>query len=150
MKKFVSILSLILALSICLCACGGEVEDTKPTETNGTTEATQTTEPSQDEATEPSETEAAPVDYVYTIKVVDVDGNPMSGVFVQVCAGVACVPMPTDANGVAGYVNEVIGDGELAAEVIGIPDGYACVDGVKKISMANGNTDVVFTLEPVA
>lgn len=161
MKKFVSILSLVLVLSLCLCACGGDVEDTKPTETNGTTEATQTTEPTQTEddqttepaqteATEPSETEAAPAEYVYTVTVVDVEGNPMPNVFVQICAGTTCVPVATDANGIAGYPTEVTGDGELAAKIITVPEGYACVDGITEISMADGITDVVFTLEPVA
>lgn len=150
MKRFVSVLSLVLVLSLCLCACGGDVEDTKPTETAGSTEATQTTEPTQTEATEPSETEAAPVHYVYTVKVVDVDGDPMPGVFVQICAGTTCVPVATDANGIAGYPTEITGDGELAAKIITIPEGYACVDGIQEISMADGKTDVVFTLEPVA
>lgn len=150
MKKIISIVSLVLALALCLCACGGDVQETAPVDTTAATEDTQATEPSKNETTAPTETEAAPVEYVYTVKVVDVDGNPMSGVFVQICAGTTCVPVPTDANGIAGYPTEVTGDGELAAKIIAIPEGYACVDGIEEISMADGKTDVVFTLEPVA
>lgn len=147
MRKIAYIFVLILALSVVLCACG----ETAPAQTEGTTEATQPTETvATSEPTVPEVTETEPVSYVYTIKVVDVDGNPMPGVFVQVCAGTTCVPVATDANGIAGYVEEVTGDGELGAKIITMPAGYAAVDGITEISMADGKTEVVFTLEPVA
>lgn len=147
MKKIAIILAFVLAFSVILCACG----ETAPEQTAGTTEATQPSEPvATTEPSVPETTEPAPVDYVYTVKVVDVDGNPMSGVWVQICAGTICVPVATDANGIAGYVNEVTGDGELGAKINTIPAGYAAVDGITEISMADGKTDVVFTLEPVA
>ena len=147
MKKIVLILAALLAVSMILCACG----ETAPAQTGGNTE---TTAPNANvtvpETTEPVATETQPLDFVYTVKVVDADGAPMPGVFVQICAGTTCVPVATDANGIAGYVNEVTGDGELAAKIITIPAGYAAVDDITEISMADGKTDVVFTLEPVA
>lgn len=154
MKKLGTILVLVLAMALVLClsACGGNENETPPTD--GTSGTDVTTEPltSESEQTEPTVTEPEAVEYVYTIKVMDVDGAPVSGVFVQVCAGVSCVPMQTDANGIAGYVAEVTGDGELTAKIMTttLPEGYACVDGIEEISMADGNTDVVFTLERVA
>lgn len=86
------------------------------------------------------------VDYVYTVTVQDTDGNPISGVFVQICAGTTCVPKSTDANGIAGYTSAVEGDGERSAKLINVPAGYAAVDGIMEISMADTD-DVVFTLE---
>ncbi|MBQ7345095.1 MAG: hypothetical protein IJW45_03415 [Oscillospiraceae bacterium] len=152
MKTCKKALALVLALMfiLALCACGTNEED--PTTNDPGTSSSQQTDPkpTDPEQTEPSTTKPQDeVEYVYTVTVQDVDGAPISGVFVQVCAGESCVPVMTDENGVAGYVNEVTGDGELTAKIMvtTLPEGYSCVDGVEEISMADGNTDVVFVLE---
>lgn len=158
MKKFKSLFAILMVATmvLCLCACGDSEEPSTTGSDQSNTGDTVATEPKAPETEapqqtdEPEQTDAPEVDYVYTVKVVDVDGNPMSGVFVQVCAGTTCVPVMTGEDGIAGYPTEVTGDGELAAKIIVIPEGYACVDGITEISMADGNTDVVFTLEPVA
>lgn len=147
-KTLVLVLALMLVLA--LCACAGN-EDAPNTSDPGTSSTQQTDpKPTDPEQTGPSATEPKDeVEYVYTVTVQDVDGNPISGVFVQVCAGESCVPVMTGEDGVAGYVSEVTGDGELTAKIMvtTLPEGYSCVDGVEEISMADGNTDVVFVLE---
>lgn len=157
MKKFLALL-LIVCVVFCFVACGaGDENPTQnPSSTGNGNSEPSATEPSatKPSATDPSPTEPSvtePADYVYTVKVVDVDGNPVGGVFVQVCAGESCVPVVTDENGIAGYTAEVVGDGELKAKIItSTLKGYVCVDGVEEISMADGNVDVVFYVEKTA
>lgn len=95
-KKLLMIISLVLCMALCLCACGG---DTEPTD--GTTEPSGATNPSTDpstESTEPSDDGMK----TYTITVKDSEGNPQAGVMVQICLE-SCMPGVTDANGVATF-----------------------------------------------
>ena len=142
-----NILALILALTmiLCLCACGNDNGTTEPT-----TSSTQQTAPKETEpqVTEPTGGDVAdPVEYVYTVTVKDTDGNPIPNVWVQICAGESCVPKCTDANGVAGYDSEITGNGELAAKIITLPEGYTAVDGIIEINMVSAGNDVVFFLQ---
>ena len=155
MKKKISLfLTITMLFSLAACGEGADVSDhPSPSASTGEQKDTQGSEPdkSEPDETEPSQTEPEEVEYVYTIRVVDVDGAPISGVFVQVCAGSSCVPAQTDADGVAGYPTEVTGDGELTAKImLTTLEGYALVDGVEEISMADGNTDVVFVVEKIS
>ncbi len=142
MKKLLAML-LAMTLVLCLAACGGNGgSDSDET----TTTTTAKTEPQQTEPTEENDPPVEPVEFVYTVTVEDEDGNPIEGVFVQICAGTTCVPKATDANGVAGYDTEITGDGELTAKIINVPEGYIPVDGVTEIVMGD-ETDVVFMLQ---
>lgn len=156
-KKFFALLmALMLVLSLVACGEGETVstdpstntsskEETKPQKTEPEASEPENSEPSE---TEPTQTEPEEVEYVYTVRVVDVDGVPVSGVFVQVCAGSSCHPAQTDADGVAGFPTEITGDGELVAKIIpSTLNGYSIVDGIEEISMADGNTDVVFVVQ---
>lgn len=92
-----------------------------------------------------------PSNYIYSISVVDADGNPFSGVFVQLCRGDTCCAMgQTGANGTAYYMEDLIGEGQLTAKIIVVPEGYTCVDGIQQIELNDGQVSVVFVLEAVA
>lgn len=161
---------LVLALMLCVCACGQNTdsdpstEATKPTTTEpSVTEPSETdpsvTEPSVTEPseTEPSETEPSvtepviPQDYLYSITVRTADGEPLSGVFVQLCRGESCCAMGTTGeNGTAYYTEDLVGEGSLTAKIIVVPEGYQVVDGAQQISLADGEKDVVFVMEKIA
>jgi len=147
MKNIKSLLALLLALVMvfALCACdGGETTNTDPSSNSSNV---QNSKP-DDDIPEPPENPNDPQDpeYVYTVRVEDTKGNPVSGVGVQICAGESCVPKTTDADGIAGYTKQIEGDGELTAKIIKMPEGYV---GVSEISM-EGETDIVFKLTNVA
>lgn len=147
MKNIKNLLALVLALTMVLClfACGNDENGTTEPDTSSTTQPNQT-EPQQTEPTGGNDV-VEPVDYVYTVTVKDSSGDPIPGVWVQICAGDSCVPKSTNDSGVAGYDTEITGNGEMAAKIISIPEGYYAADGVTEISMADGTTDVVFELE---
>lgn len=101
MKNMIKLLALVMAMAmvLCLVACGNP-DTPKATEDNGSNETTAPV-PTGD----PNET-TAPVDdgkedYVITVK--DSNGNPVEGVYVNVCKeGASCfAPVKTDANGSA-------------------------------------------------
>ena len=101
MKTMMKIMALVLAIVMvagCLAACGSD--ETKPTEPEVTTKPTT--------PTEPAPTDPAPTDppddgkKEYKVTVVDAEGNPVEGVFVQVCHTGSCFgPFKTDSNGIA-------------------------------------------------
>lgn len=168
MKKLKMIFAFVLALAMvfCLAACAEKQDPEESTTGTGATSALETTnpgtEPSETEpsVTEPSETEpsqsesipvtentdatgAVPSDYAYVIKVVDADGNGVAGAFVQLCDDHGCKPMPTDANGIAGYSEG--GEGQLKAQLLNVPSGYAmCEETI--VYFEDGQTEVVFTV----
>ena len=98
MKRIIAML-LALCMMFALCACSGETEETEPVIEPATEPATEeSTEEATEEATEP----AGPV---YSITVVDEDGNPIVGAMVQMCLD-TCLPGITNENGVAEFVVE--------------------------------------------
>ena len=63
----------------------------------------------------------------FIIKVVDQNGNPVEGVWVQMCAEICKLPVQTGADGCASYPYE---EGEFRAQLNDLPDGYT-VDDIK-------------------
>ncbi len=106
-KKLIMVLALVLCMVLCLCACGG---DSQPTD--GTTEPSGTTAPTTDPTTEPTTEPTDDGKVTYTVIVKDSEGNPVSGVYVQVCKeNATCyIPVETDANGVATWRLEEASD----------------------------------------
>ena len=146
MKNIKTLLALLLAMTmvLCMCACG---KDAGADDDNNTSTATTASSDNKTTApVNPDPEDPEPVEYVYTVKVQDTAGNPISGVFVQICAGETCVPKSTDAQGVAGYDKEIEGDGERTAKIISMPEGYV---GVQEIVMGD-KTEVVFVLTKTA
>ena len=73
----------------------------------------------------------------FVIKVVDEQGNAVSGVKVQMCdeAGSCRMPRTTDANGEATYPYE---EGSFHAQLTVVPDGYSVEDPAKYYDFENG------------
>lgn len=98
MNKMMKLLALVMALVmiLCLAACTEDKPDnTEPSSSESTTvPTTKPTEPS----TEPTDNGKK----TYTITLKDAQGNPLSGVMVQICLE-SCIPGMTDANGVATF-----------------------------------------------
>ena len=97
-KKSFLVALLAVCLMLALCACGGS----EPAVDNGT-EATQPTESTTttttaSEVTTPTAPTPADGQVLYTINVVDADGNAKEGVYVQLCKD-TCVFAPTDSEG---------------------------------------------------
>lgn len=96
-KTFLAAL-LAVCLMLGLCACGGSepAEQTQPSGDVATDPSQTPTEPT--EAPAPTAPTPAEGEVLYTVKVVDTDGNPKAGAYVQMCLE-ACVYKVTDAAG---------------------------------------------------
>lgn len=86
---------LAVCMMLALCACGGEpaAEPIQPTDAPTAPTTAAPTEPAAPTAPTPADGEV-----LYTVKVVDKDGNPKAGAYVQMCLE-ACVFKVTDAAG---------------------------------------------------
>jgi len=154
MNKMKILLALLLALTMLLCACGQKKDTpatTKAPEQPGTTAATeQTTEPEQTQgatqdtaATTQAATETEAAGTVYTVKVVDENGNPIAGVMVQLCDE-ACWPAQTNAEGIATWSLE---EANYKASFMKVPDGYALMDETNEFYYDEGNFEMTLTLK---
>ena len=114
--KNIAALVLALCLMLTLCACGSKAEETKPVETEAP--AVVATEAPVVEETEAAIPEGMSV---YTVTVVDEEGNPIVGAMVQLCKD-SCVPAITDANGVATFT---LPADDYKASMLAMPAGYA-------------------------
>lgn len=134
MKKILSI-ALMLCLVLSLCACGS-AEDTTP----ATTEAPVVVTEAPTEA--PVETEAPVAEgmVTYTVTVVDAEGNPFSGVMVQVCLD-ACIPAVTNESGVAQWTLE---EADYKVSFLSVPEGYTAE--AENFYFEAGSTEMTLTL----
>ena len=120
------VLALVLAMMMvagCLAACG---EDSKTTEPDTTTAPSTPTDP---DPTDPEPTD--PIDdgkKEYTVIVKDSDGNPVSGVLVQICKeGATCfTPARTNDDGSATWSLDEASDyyGTISSTEEGMPKEY--------------------------
>jgi hypothetical protein len=105
-------------MTICLCACGGtSTGDDTTGNTTTTTQSTTTT-------TITTTTTTTTVDdgkVTYSVTVLDENGAPVPGAFVQLCLE-ACIPCMTNAQGVASYSNMAVADYKVS--FITVPAGY--------------------------
>lgn len=136
MKKLFALI-LALCMVLCLGACGGE---------NGgeTTEGKETT--TAPETSEATEETTAPVEdgkTLYTVTVVDQDGNPVAGAMVQLCLD-ACCPGITDENGVAEYSLEA---GDYKVSFLSLPAGYTYSTEEQDFHFEDGSTEITLTLK---
>lgn len=129
MKKIFALL-LLACMVFTLCACddkaaAGNTDTQAPTEPATepkTTEPDVTVPATAPVATEPVATEPIQAGPTYVIKVVDEGGNPVEGMFVQLC-GEMCIPKMTDANGEAIYADQELRD-DYKASVTVYKEGY--------------------------
>lgn len=128
MKKLLAFV-LAVAMVFCLCACGGDSNDSNVNEPidnkNNSSQA------SSKEETTPK----------FEVTVKDADGNVVEGVMVQLCKE-SCIPARTDANGVAIFNIEITDGYKLS--VMSCPDGYEYT-GDAEIYLEDGATE--YTLE---
>ena len=101
MKNTIKLLALIMAMAmvLCLVACGNP-DASDPTEGSGSKETTAPA-PTDDPNKATVPVDDGKEDYVIIVK--DPNGNPVEGVYVNVCKeGSSCfAPVKTDANGSA-------------------------------------------------
>ena len=96
-RKLLAMLLLValLAVSLLATACNTPADSESASETESETESTPATE---------SETQPGDGKELYTVTVVDKDGNPLADYVVQICDaapnGTCLMPGTTDANGV--------------------------------------------------
>ena len=137
MKRFLALM-LALLMTLCLCACGGNVEPdvtTEPT-TESTEPTTESTEPTTEAATQPT----------YVVTVVDEDNAPVVGAWVQLCLE-ACVPAMTDENGVANFFLE---ENEYKVGFTVMPAGYEYVDEQEAWYFADGENTMTIVIKKAA
>ena len=145
MKPFKKFFALVLALMLvlCLCACN-------TTNENVTGESTGSVPASSSVATKPSEsTSVIPAGKVqFKVTVVDEDGNPIVGVYVQVCNDETCLmPVKTDEAGVATFAPA--DEGEYHANFLsGIPEGYEA--DAEVFDFAAGETELTIVLRAIS
>lgn len=146
MKLFKKGLVLVLALMmlLCVCACSQSTDDAKdstPSSSVPTSSSNQATQPS-------SGTNVTPDDQLqYKIKVTDDAGNPMVGVYVQLCTEEICLaPVKTDDAGVA--ILKAADDEEYHAKITKVPSGYE-TDTVD-FYFEDGETELTIVLKVIA
>lgn len=83
---------------------------------------------------------------VYKVTVVDADGNPMSGVMVQICKD-SCIPKLTNAEGVAEF--EVADEEGYKISFSSIPEGYESESDETEFYFEDGKSEMTLTLKKV-
>ena len=157
MKNLKILLALALALGMVmsLCACGAKTPEATTQATEATTEAapevttqateatTQAPEATTEAAAEDGEEqEATSGNPVYSVTVVDQNGNPVVGAYVQFCLE-ACYPAATDANGQASM--ELEGEG-YKVSFLKLPEGYTD-EGAGEYYFDAGSYEMTLTLQ---
>ncbi|MBQ3214991.1 MAG: hypothetical protein IJB11_02610, partial [Oscillospiraceae bacterium] len=149
MKKLFALL-LAMAMVFCMAACAGDDKGSNDkTSTTTASKEPQESVPNQTEPTQPNDEKPGNPDdeYVYAVRVVDTEGNPIEGVWVQICAGSTCVPKQTNASGVATYTEKITGDGELTAKLVSYPSEYTPLDDVIELMLGDESDIVQFVLQ---
>lgn len=132
-KAFLA-LCMALCVVLCLCACGNTANNP------GTTGATEEPTVETTEATEPDDGKV-----IYTVKVVDEGGNPVSGAMVQICKEI-CLPGLTNAEGVAEF--NVVEDSEYKVSFVNVPAGFEGAE--EAYYFEAGSFELTITLKAVA
>lgn len=147
MKKLFALLA-VLCMVFSLCACGGNSDTDKDTDNDVNVENNQDDNDVDADVKDNEDTEDdtdAESTASFKVTVVDEGGNPVPSCMVQVCKD-TCLPMITDANGVASF-NVEITDG-YKVEIPQVPEGYECV-GENPFYLEAGATEYTFTLKAV-
>lgn len=140
MKLTKRLLALVLGLTmlLCLAACGEQTETSTPIESSAESVAETSSEASAEASSEAS----LPEEAKFSVTVVDQDGNPVSGVYVQICKE-SCVFAMSDENGVAVFEAEITDGYKLS--VLSLPEGYT-YEGEAEIHLEYGATEYTLTL----
>jgi hypothetical protein len=130
-------------LMVAVSACGSDSPDQNtPNPTQNTiTEAT-TQEKENENTTEPTTTAPDP-DYVIT--VVDENGNPISGVLLQMCLEI-CVPGRTNEEGVAEFY---LDEADYKVSLLNIPEGFDYSTDETEWHFASGEKTMTIVLKTI-
>lgn len=141
--KSLLVIMLSVCLLLCLCACGeSENNDSTQTTTNGGSATTTTT------TTLPTTTTTTTVDdgkVTYTVTVVDEAGNPVPGAWPQLCLE-SCVPVMTNAQGVATFAN--MNEADYEVKFMRVPEGFELPTDVYHFE--KGSYELTLTLKAIA
>ena len=132
MKKIFALL-LVLCMVFALCACGES--EKKEDETNNA--VNNEVNDDNDDVKEEESDDASEEQAVFQVKIVDENGNPVSGAMVQVCKD-SCLPAISNAEGIATF-NMQIEDGHKL-QVSNCPEGYEYT-GEADIYLEPGQTE---------
>lgn len=132
MKQYKKILAALLAvlMMVSLCACVGGNEPADKDEDTTTKPTTTTT------------TKADDGKVTYTVKVLDDAGAPVVGAFVQICKE-ACIPAPTNADGVATWT---VAEDDYKVSFAVPPAGY---EVESEYHFEDGSRDLTITIKKV-
>ncbi len=150
MKRFLAVmlaLCICLSLALCIVSCDSgndENTSTEDTSTKVETEGESTSsEATSDEATSEEITESK--DTGYKVKVVDADGNPLKGVYIQLCSDEICgMPVATGDDGYARF--PTITDEGRKAKIGAAYEGYV-VDTEKYYEFDEDPFELTIVLE---
>lgn len=135
MKNITKLLALVMALSMIFCMAACTTEDPENTTDGGSVNTTTTPTTSDPEpSSEPSDDGMK----TYTVTLKDSEGNPLSGVMVQLCLD-SCAPGVTDADGVASFTQK-----EASGYSVGVMADY---DNTK-VYYEDGQYDVTIVWDP--
>ena len=143
MKLFKNCMALVLALMmvLCICACSQTNDAGKGNTTVPTSSNNQATQPSSTGTVIPEDKDQ------YKVTVVDDAGNPLVGVFVQLCTEETCLaPTKTDDAGVAMFTPA--NEAEYHAKITKVPNGYE-TDTVD-FYFADGEKELTIVLKVIA
>lgn len=142
------IIALLLALCVvfALCACSNQSKNDAP---QAPEQPVADAPVQQTEApTEPAQEETQPAGVVYTVKVQDEGGNPVTGAMIQICQGELCMmPAATDATGAAVFT--VAEEAAYEAKFLSLPAGYEYTTE-EQVFPFNGGFELTITLKAVA
>ena len=82
----------------------------------------------------------------YTVTVTDEQGNPISGMMVQLCKD-ACIPAVVDANGTATWT---VAEDDYKVSFLNLPDGYTYTTEETEFYFADGETSMTIVLKAEA
>ena len=80
----------------------------------------------------------------YTVTVVDKDGNPVSGVTVQLCTDALCYDTRTNAEGIG--TKDLDPNTEYKVKISAVPEGYVAPEGYFE-TLPAGTTEIRLVLE---
>ena len=144
-KKFVAML-IALCLMLAFVACGGNQGGNPGGNEQNVGNGGGVLDQGGDENNQTTQATVSGV--VYTVKVVDENGNPIAGAFVQMCQGENCTPKQTAADGVATY--NMAEEADYEVKFIMMPAGYALSTEESVFHFAAGAKDMTIILKAAA
>ena len=139
-KKILALL-LMLCMVLSFAAC---TQGDNAVETNETESSEETTASVPEDTTEQTED---PNKIVYTVYIVDEEGNPVTGGMIQFCLD-SCSPVIIDENGVAVFSPSEEADYDV--KFLSMPEGYTYSTEEEVFHFAEGQMELTIVLKKAA